>query len=43
MGKTLGEMTPAERAAAIKRAAEKFQAELDRDAEAISTILSEEP
>ncbi len=40
-GKTLGEMTPAERAAVIKRAADRLQAELQANAEAIGTIMDE--
>lgn len=39
MGKTLGEMTPEERDAAIKRAASAFQAELDATAGAIGDVL----
>lgn len=40
-GKTLGKMTPAERAEVIKRAADKFQAELTASAPAIAKILDE--
>lgn len=39
MGKTLGDMTPPERAAAISNAAKAFQAELDATAPAIGKIL----
>lgn len=39
--KTLGEMTPAERTAAISRAAAKFQGELTASADAIGRIMSE--
>lgn len=38
---TLGEMTSEDRAAAIKRAASRFQAELDASAPAISAVLDE--
>ena len=37
--KTLGEMTPAERDATVKRAAARFQDELDRTAPAIGKLL----
>jgi hypothetical protein len=39
MTKTLGEMTPEERSAAIGRATDKFQAELDASAPAIGAAL----
>jgi hypothetical protein len=39
MSKTLGDMTPPERAAAISRAASAFQAELDATAPTIGEIL----
>jgi hypothetical protein len=42
MAKKLGEMTPEEKAQAIKRAAEQFQRELRRNASAIGKILEEE-
>jgi hypothetical protein len=41
MSKTLVEMTPEERSAAIKRATTAFQAELDATADQIGTILDE--
>ena len=41
MGKTLGEMSPAERAAVIKRAADRLQAELQASAPAIGRILDD--
>ena len=40
-GKTLGQMTPAERAAAVRRAAAQLQAELQAAAPAISRVLDE--
>jgi hypothetical protein len=40
MNKTLGEMTPAERRAAVGRALDRFQAELTAAAPAISRILA---
>lgn len=39
MSKTLGEMTPQERDATVKRAVSRFQSELDRTAPAIGKVL----
>ena len=41
MNKTLGEMTPAERRAAVSRVLDRFQAELTAAAPAISQILDD--
>jgi hypothetical protein len=42
MGKPLGEMTPAERRAAIRRAVMRFQNELNRSVAAIEAVLNDE-
>ena len=43
MGKTLGEMTPEERRAAIRRALDALQKELRDNAKAIGEILDSPP
>jgi hypothetical protein len=40
MGKTLDQMTPAERCAAIKRAAARLQDELQANSQVISEVLA---